>query len=143
MAKRLTPKQRALIKAKIKNPDATSDELAAQTGHADGASVRHALASPTVKARVAEMMEKHPKLKREVRLEKLAEGLDATETKFFQKDGEVVETRECVDYQTRHKYLDTAFKLAGDLSQETEAAPASRILIINAINESRKRGISK
>lgn len=136
MAKRLTPKQRALIKAKLKNPDATSDELAAQTGHADGASVRHALASPNVKARVAEMMEKHPKLKREVRLEKLAEGLEAT----IPFKGEATALP---DHSVRHKYLDTAFKLAGDLSQETEAAPASRILIINAINESRKRGISK
>lgn len=134
MRKRLTPKQRTLIKVKASNPDATSDELAIQTGYSTGAQVRQALASPNVKARLSELMEQHPKLKREVRLEKLAEGLDAT---YPTKDGEHA------DYATRHKYLDTALKLSGDLSQEQEAPPAARILIINAIAESRKKGLSK
>src|SRR5579859_7584900 len=105
MAKRLTPKQRALIKAKLKNPDATSEELARQTPYSSGTTVREALSSKAVKARLSELMEKHPQLNREVRLKKLAEGLDAKETKFFQKDGIVTDSREVIDYPTRHMYL--------------------------------------
>lgn len=134
MAHRLTPQQKKLVKAKIKNPDATSEQLALQTGYDSGPSVRRALVSPNIRARISDLMEKHDKLKREIRLEKLAEGLDAT---YPTKLGEHA------DYATRHKYLDTAFKLAGDLNQENDVTPQAQILIINAIKESRQEGLSK
>lgn len=45
--------------------------------------------------------------------QRLAEGLDATETKVFQHNGEVTLTCDVVDYEQRRKYIALAAKLGG------------------------------
>lgn len=42
---------------------------------------------------------------------KLLEGADAFETKFFQKDGIVLETRNVIAWETRRKYLDMMIRI--------------------------------
>ena len=47
---------------------------------------------------------------------KLKEGLDAHETKFFAHEGEVISRERVIDFGTRHRYLETAHKLRGDMA---------------------------
>jgi phage terminase small subunit len=42
--------------------------------------------------------------------QRIAEGLDATETKFFQKDGVVIETRDVIAWDERRQYCELAVK---------------------------------
>ena len=73
------------------------------------------LAKPHVMAALIELMDASPKLRNPALLRRLEEGLEANETKFFAHEGEVISTRDTVDYGTRHRYLDTALKLRGEL----------------------------
>jgi len=50
--------------------------------------------------------------------EKLAEGLDANRTVFAQFEGAFTDERDCVDFPTRQRYLDTAAKLTGMYAPE-------------------------
>lgn len=45
--------------------------------------------------------------------QRIAEGLDATEIKFFQHEGKVIQTVEVVDWEQRRKYIELAVKYAG------------------------------
>ena len=49
---------------------------------------------------------------------RIAEGLNATETKFFQHEGIVQETREVIDYEKRHKYAVTALEVKKHIRAE-------------------------
>ena len=102
-----------LARARVKNPDATLKELAAETGYSGAATVCRALNSESVKARIRELLEASPKLRVAALTRKLAEGLDAKEIKFFQHEGKVTASRTTVDYGTRHRYLETALELHG------------------------------
>ena len=108
-----------LARARVKNPDATLKELAAETGYRGEDTVCRALNSDKVKARIRELLEASPKLKVAALTRKLAEGLNATETKFFQHEGEVTDEREVVDFGTRHRYLETALELHGAREKPT------------------------
>jgi hypothetical protein len=50
--------------------------------------------------------------------ELLVDGLQAYETKFFQKDGKVVETRTAIPWEIRRKYLEMAMKIKGMFAPE-------------------------
>ena len=108
-----------LARARIKRPDATLKELAVETGYSGPDTVCRALNSDAVKARIRELLEASPKLRVAALTRKLAEGLNATETKFFQHEGEVTDEREVVDYGTRHRYLETALELHGAREKPT------------------------
>ena len=45
--------------------------------------------------------------------EKIKQGLEADETKFFQHEGTVTDARDVIDWGARHNYLRTALKLLG------------------------------
>jgi hypothetical protein len=62
---------------------------------------------------------------------KLAEGLNATETKFFSFEGRVTDKRKVKDYFARYKFLELAHRLLGDLEKGEEAeASGPRLVII-------------
>lgn len=109
----ITRRQRAIARAKVKNPDATLKELAEAAGYNNESAAWAALRSDKVKARIRLLLESSPKLKVAALTKKLADGLEATETKFFQHEGEVTDEREVVDFGTRHRYLETALELHG------------------------------
>lgn len=46
-------------------------------------------------------------------IQKVQEGLGAKVTEFAKHEGKISDERDCVDFPTRHRYLDTAFKLRG------------------------------
>lgn len=112
-ARALTGQQRALARARVKDPDATLGELAEQAGYSDEHGAWRALQTNAVKARIRQLLEASPKTKVTALLRKLAQGLNAKETKFFQHEGKVTETRDTIDYGTRHRYLETALELHG------------------------------
>lgn len=62
--------------------------------------------------------------------ERLAEGLDAQETKFFQKDGRVVETRDVVAFGERREYLKLAAEYGGYHVPKAEVTPDGPIQVV-------------
>jgi hypothetical protein len=64
---------------------------------------------------------------------KLKEGLDAKETKFFAHEGVVQDQRDVIDFNTRHRYLETAHKLRGDLAEKAGADSGAIIINITEI----------
>lgn len=136
--KKLTKAQERLARAVVKNPDAGNGMLADKTGYSDGEHVRRALKLPHVQERIQHLMESHPATCPEGLHKKLVEGLDAQETKFFSFEGEVTDTRTVIDFNTRHKYLETAAEWAGisekrvKISQD-EAAPLSLEMAVKVL----------
>lgn len=142
MKRRFTEKQKKLIEARIKNPDATLNELALKTGYDSEPSVSRALDSPNVKARVSELMDRRKNLTRDSLLDGLEEGLKATRTQFFQHEGVVTDSRECVDFSTRKTYQELAWRLRGELKPDADSMPSQiQIVLVNAINQATERGL--
>ena len=141
-----TAKQKALIKAKIENPDATYAELALKAHYNDAQAAYAALNGPTVKKRMAELMEGRKNLKDEALLDHLEEGLEATKKvavkAFGDEDSELVMS-EVPDWGNRHKYFSTALQLKGALDTGEGEKPQTQILIINAIDRAIERGIGQ
>lgn len=50
--------------------------------------------------------------------QRIAEGLDAVETKFFQKDGKIVDTADVVAWGERRQYAELAAKFGGYIAPE-------------------------
>lgn len=115
--KPLSKKAQKLISVLSKDPDLTLDEAAARAGYGGGEhrrkTVHSALKSPSVREAFQEALAKHPGLKREKILKRLAEGLDAKVTKPFAHEGRVIDEKEYVDYQTRGSYISLITKLGG------------------------------
>lgn len=69
---------------------------------------------------------------------RIAEGLDATETKFFQMEGQVTDSRDVIAWGERHKYAKLAAEYGAyvEPNEKTEAnfnGPA--IVLINGITK--------
>lgn len=56
---------------------------------------------------------------------RIAEGLDATETKFFQKDGIVTDQKDVINWSERRAYAELAAEYGG--YKETEKQPLANI----------------
>lgn len=76
------------------------------------AGYKSAGATRTIKKRIPDLMQRCG-LSDKILLEKLKEKLDAKETKFFQMNGQVTETREVVAHGIQMQALDMSFKLRG------------------------------
>jgi hypothetical protein len=134
---KLTKKQEKLARAVVKDPGASLRDLGKRAGYEGNDTnnphvVYHTLNKPHVKARIRELMDMSPKLQIPGLLTKLEEGLDATETKFFAHQGEVVSERETIDYSTRRAYLDTALELQG-VKERTDAGVTNNFFTKDAI----------
>ena len=55
--------------------------------------------------------------------ERIKEGLDAMESKFFAKDGEVITTKEVVAWGERRQYAGLAMEAAGIVKAKEEPVP--------------------
>jgi len=147
--KRLTKKQAKLARERVKNPDATLSELSQRSAYHDKATAARELKKPHVQERIKDLMDARPALKDDALLKKLEEGLEAGKTEFFPhevttgfekvldaegkeildskgkpklravKTLEIV-TRDCIDYPTRHRYLDTALDLKGHKQKKVD-----------------------
>lgn len=139
--RRLTRKQAKLARARVKDPEATLEELGKQAGYRDRTHAHRELKKEHVQQRIQDLMDAHPATTDAGLLKTLREGLQAQKTEFFQhevitgyvpvKDGRKIVrdskgkpklrpvkelkiiAKDCVDHGTRHRYLDTAVELKG------------------------------
>lgn len=114
--KRLTPQQRKIARLRVKHPDETQSEIAARVPTSREV-VAETIAKPHVQDRIRELMDANPKLTDEALTKKLASKIEAKETKFFQHEGRVMETRDVVDHGTQLKALEMAFELKGAMEK--------------------------
>ena len=129
--KHLTPKQRKFLKALPKAR--THGEAALKAGYSSkypDQSARQALAA--LRLSVPQLMDRAG-LSEGVLIQKyLAPLLKAKTTRFFHHQGEVIETHDVADNETRRNALETAFKLHGSfapLKQETTARTISVVVL--------------
>jgi hypothetical protein len=131
--KRLTPKQKKLVKAVVLDPHQTLDELGESSGYNNRSAVHRALQAPAVKDalnHVRDLMAQREKLSLGALLTKLEEGLEAKDIRSLKVDGTKLRVAtEVEDQTTRHKFLVTALELHGAIKQKADAAPSGPVNI--------------
>ena len=136
--KRLTKKQKALVKAVVLDPNATLTELARTSNYNDAQAVHKALKAPAVLDALVEVrgiMSQRDKLSLGTLMTRLEEGLEATKAISLKVEGdEIMVQADVADFAVRHKYLTSALELHGALRPEAEAGPSqvTNIAIIMA-----------
>ena len=70
-----------------------------------------------------------------VQARKIAEGMDAMETQFFQKDGVVTDQRDVIAWGARKQYLDLAAKCQGFIGGDPATGDTSKALLIEVMSE--------
>jgi hypothetical protein len=119
----MTGKQREYIKQRIKNPTGTKKDAALAAGYA----LSTATNSFIVETRdVREAFKKliREKIPGEKIAARVAEGLDAQETIFFQKDGIVCDSRDVVAWGERRAYAQLAAQYGGYFTPQVEMTGA-------------------
>jgi hypothetical protein len=119
LAKKLTPQQRALVKNLVKGMSIT--EAAREAGYADNGYVGQlgSQALENIRLKMPEVLNRHG-LTDDVLVEDyLKPLLEAEETKFFQKDGIVVERYNVIAWGPRKEGLDIAFRLKGSYAPKS------------------------
>ena len=113
--KKLTRKQAALARARVKDPEATLSELGVKSAYRGGpGTVQRELSKPHVRARIQDLMESHPETSIKGLHKKIVEGLGSTFVKVFKsEDDTIIESKAYDDMPTRHRYLETALELQG------------------------------
>jgi len=111
--KRLTKKQQRFVGA-IANPEVgTIAEAAKIAGYCDRQYGSKVLQSTTIQDALKfflDKLEAHGATDH-VAAHRIAEGLSATKTVFFQHKGIVKDSRVCIDYPTRFKYIELCLKI--------------------------------
>lgn len=109
---KLTPQQRALVKNLVKGMSITDAALkAGYSENCPGQVGSQALA--IIKQKMPELMDNIGLTDERLLTRYLKPALDANETKFFQKDGLVTDTRDVIAWGPRLTALDLAFNLKG------------------------------
>ena len=110
-------KQALLARERVKDPDATLDELSQRAHYNDRAAVQKALQLPSVQDRMQALMDLHPDTSLEGLHKKLIDGMKAKETKFFAFEGSVVDEKTVDDNGTQFRYFDKAAEMRGLLEK--------------------------
>lgn len=88
-------------------------QAARNAGFADSTSISR-IETPTLKAQFSKLLRQH--IPAHKIAQRIAEGLDAQETKFFQFEGRVSDSRDVINYAERRQYA----KLAAEFGQYVE-----------------------
>src|SRR3990167_1287648 len=132
--KRLTPRERALVRQIIKNPHRSQARISRSAGYSCQTSdnnFKKILARPRVKNYLDHLMEQSKILNRVDLLKDLEAGVKATETKFWAHEGKVSDQRVVRDYKTRLEYIRMAFQLRGDLKlNEADTGQVNNIMML-------------
>jgi hypothetical protein len=104
----LTPKQRAVVNAKLEAPEATQAQLAARAGCSE-ATVAKTLAAPAVQLFMSAHLDAAGATLKKT-AQRISEALDAEKTTYFQKDGMVQDERVDIDHATRLKAAEIAME---------------------------------
>lgn len=110
---KLTKRQKKLIKA-VADPDCLSvAEATRRAGYKDRNNGYEALQKPAVKSALESLLAamEAKGITDELIAQKISEGLDARQTKFFAHEGVVMDERDTIDFAVRHKYVETVGKI--------------------------------
>lgn len=120
----MTGKQREYIKQRVKNPTGTKKDAAVAAGYAitTASNPSYVIESSEVKRAFQELIRK--KISADKIADRVAEGLDAKETIFFQKDGIVCDSREVVAWGERRAYAQLAAQYGGYFTPQVEMTGA-------------------
>lgn len=119
----MTGKQREYIKQRVKNPTGTKKEAAIAAGYAmSTASRSNVYENADVKKAFQELIRK--KISADKIADRVAEGMDAKETIFFQKDGIVCDSRDVVAWGERRAYAQLAAQYGGYFTPQVEMTGA-------------------
>lgn len=148
--KRLTPKQKKLVNAVLRDPHASLSELGRSSDYDNAANVARALKAPAVVdalERFRGEMEQRPKLANGKILDRLEEGLEATDVRSLKVDGSKFKvSAEVKDFSVRHKYLETVLELKGVTKQKADAAPTGpvnvAIILMGGGSEAEKTAVA-
>ncbi len=136
----LSSQQRILIKLMCKRPDAPMSELLVKAGYSPTSHPEKTVQFRTVMQRLMAM---RPDLQRSKLLDHLAEGLKA-KRQIVVGSGGCAKLKESADHLTRHKFLETALKLNGDLSGQEDLSNTMQdkvSLAVIIMREREKRGL--
>lgn len=113
--RRVGERARRVVEALIDDPDMTLKKAGLKAGFTKSpAQQAHAaLKSAGAQELFRRLMAARPKLKHSALADKLEQGLDAVQVKYFAHEGLVQDEREQVDFGTRATYLGLATRLAG------------------------------
>lgn len=133
MKKRMTRQQKKLVKAVVKDPNATLEELRGHAEYNSRQNVHRALKAPAVQDALSEvksLMNEDERLRYKALLNTLAEGLEATDVRSLKVDGEnLTVSAEVKDFAVRRNYMRDAFELHGVLGNKVEGGVAGPVNI--------------
>jgi hypothetical protein len=107
----LPPKKQKYVKARAEGMSKKAAALKAGYSQSMASSVSHAIETQDVRTAFAELIQR--KISAEKIADRIDAGLDAIETKFFQKDGEVVERVDVIAWSERRLYAALAAEFGG------------------------------
>jgi phage terminase small subunit len=129
----LTPQQHNLVKNLVKGMNLQQAAIAA--GYSPkNASISANQALKGIRKKMPQLLDKRGLTDSALIRKYLKPALEANETKFFQKDGEVKETHDVINWDARLRALDMTFKLKGSYSPvEVESHHIHEISLIEEL----------
>jgi phage terminase small subunit len=115
---RLKPRQRKFVKTALADPKKPLTQSKREAGYAESTRPRDILNNADVRLAFQEEIRKAIPVERIK--QRLSEGIDAMETKFFAHEGKVVQSRDVVSWEERRKYLELAVKFGGYYVEKQE-----------------------
>jgi len=124
----LDPRQRKYLEHRAKGKTKLDSALAAgySLHMARAAAVK--VEKPEVKEAFARLVRQYVPAHRIAK--RLQEGLDAMETKFFQKDGAVTDSRDVVNFAERRAYAELAANIGGYIEESKSKAPNVGVRVV-------------
>lgn len=109
--KNLSPRKRKYVKARASGKTKKDSALAAGYSEETAKKVKSHIETPEVRAAFQKLIRKHIPASKVVK--RIQEGMDAMETKFFQKDGIVTDSRDVISYSERRAYAELVAEYGG------------------------------
>jgi hypothetical protein len=129
----LPPKKQKYIAARAEGKSKRQAALSAgYSEHMANSAVLN-IETPDVRKAFAEIMRR--KVPAEKIAQRVAEGLDAIETKFFQQDGKVTDQRDVISWSERRQYASLAAEYGGYFSPQVEISG----VVLHVLSPSEKR----
>ncbi len=118
--RRLTKKQAAIARERVKHPSATQQEIGDKLG-TKRAHVARELAKPHVQESIREALDKEPRLRVKAVVKKLADKTTAkSEKPFLGKDGEIIYSKPLDDHNIQLRATELALELRGNLKKSLD-----------------------
>jgi hypothetical protein len=118
--KRLTKKQAAIARERLKNPEATQTEIGCKIG-VTRQRVQRVLAQPHVQESIQESLYKYPRLQGKALGKKLSDKIEAkTEKAFLGKDGKIIYSKPLEDHSIQLRAVELTLELNGNLKKSLD-----------------------